>query len=241
MNSNFDFSKTAFYSSIEGPCPYLNGVFEKKILTELKGENAVVIYNILSRYGFRRSYNLCYTQVCDNCSNCIPIRVKVDDFKLTRSFKRVISKNQNIKSFFKYPKASQEQFLIFQKYQNQRHQDGEMSQMDFEEYRSMMEESPIDTQVLELRTSKNKLYALGICDILEDGLSAVYLFFDPSYEQQSPGTFTILNMIEQTKKLGLKYLYLGFWVPKSDKMSYKSRFKPLEILTPLGWLDLEDV
>jgi len=131
--------------------------------------------------------------------------------------------------------ATEEQYALFRSYEEARHGDGEMALMDFNDYRSMVEDTPVETMTVEFRDSAGVLNAVALTDRISDGLSGVYKFFSPDKSQLSPGTFVILWHIERARALGLPYFYLGYWISQSPKMSYKARFKPLEILTDSGW------
>ena len=137
-------------------------------------------------------------------------------------------------------RATAEQFGLFQRYQQARHGDGDMATMSFYDYRAMIEDTPIDTMVVEFRGARDELVGACLTDRLGDGLSAVYSFYAPGLDRLSIGTYTILWLVERARALGLAYVYLGYWVPESRKMAYKARFRPSEVLIGGQWRVLTD-
>lgn len=224
-----------FYTTAPLPCPYLGGRTERKVVTEITGPNSDLLHDRLSRAGFRRSHNIAYAPVCPGCNACIPIRVPVADFQPDRSLRRILKSNAGVEGFELPARASAEQFQLFQHYQQARHRDGDMATMSFYDYRAMVEDTPIDTLVIEFRDPSDRLVGACLTDRLGDGLSAVYSFFAPELEKRSLGTYTILWLIERARQSGLPYVYLGYWVPESRKMAYKARFRPSEILAGGTW------
>lgn len=224
-----------FYSTGLMDCPYLPGRKERKLLTELvAGPEAQVTYDTLARYGFRRSHNWAYRTACPDCSACVPVRLAVQDFKPSRSMRRCANKHTGWRAEPRPPVATAEQFELFSRYVKVRHGDGEMSSMDICQYRSMLEETTIDTVLVEFRHA-DRLMAGIIVDRVQDGLSAVYSFYDPSLSESGPGTFMVLWLAQETRRLGLPHMYLGYWVANCRKMDYKIRFRPLQALGAGGW------
>ena len=220
------------------PCPYIKGQMERKIFTWLTSDNAKNINEELVKNGFRRSQNIAYRPACEKCSQCIPTKIIVNEFVPTKSMKRVIKKNTDLRQSKKNNVATEEQFKLFIKYNKTRHGNKGMSEMSFEGYQRMIEDSLVETNVFEFRKiSKkyNRLVAAVLSDELNDGLSMVYSFFDPDEKNRSLGTFLILNHINETKKQGRQYCHLGYWVKNSSKMSYKARFKPQKRLVNGKW------
>ena len=233
-----------FYSTREAPCPYLSGQLERKVFTELDGDDRdpVHTHEALTAAGFRRSHSIAYKPVCEGCSACIPVRVRVAEFIPTRSMRRVITRNRLFTAVEQPAFASTEQYEIFARYVASRHGDGGMAEMDFVDYVAMIEETPIETSIVEFRDSCGVLQAAALTDYLRDGLSMVYSFFDPACERQSLGTYMILWHVATAVERNLDYLYLGYWIKDSQKMSYKTRFKPVEGLLTNTWthLSIED-
>ncbi len=224
-----------FYTTAPLPCPYVQGRIERKVVTEITGPDADALHDRLSRAGFRRSHNIAYAPVCPACSACVPIRINAAQFEPGASLKRVTRANAGTEAFEVPARATAEQFALFQRYQAARHGDGDMATMSFYDFRAMVEDTPIETVMVEFRDPDDRLVGACLADRLGDGMSAVYSFFAPEIVRRSPGTFAILWLIERAKSLRLPYVYLGYWVPESRKMAYKARFRPSEILTGGAW------
>ena len=229
-----------FYTTAPLPCPYVAGRVERKVVTEITGPDADQVHDRLSRAGFRRSHNIAYAPVCPGCGSCVPIRVPTATFQPDRTLKRIMRANAMVEGFGSPARATAEQFQLFQRYQKARHVDGDMATMSFYDYRAMVEDTPIETSIVEFRDPDDRLVGACLTDCLGDGLSAVYSYFAPGLERRSLGTFTVLWLIERAKTLGLPYVYLGYWVPESRKMAYKARFRPAEILVAGTWRTLTD-
>jgi len=229
-----------FYTTAPLPCPYLPGRTERKIVTELSGTEAEALHERLSRAGFRRSHNIAYAPVCPGCRACVPIRVVSEDFTPDRTQRRILRANADLTVSEMPARATAEQFTLFQRYQKNRHADGDMAAMGYYDYRAMIEDTPISTGLLEFRDAQDRLLGACLTDWLADGLSAVYSFFDTDEEKRSLGTFAVLWLIGRARSLGLPYVYLGYWVPESRKMAYKARFRPSEILISGAWHRLDD-
>jgi arginine-tRNA-protein transferase len=229
-----------FYTTAPLPCPYLAGRTERKVVTEITGPDADALHDRLSRAGFRRSHNIAYAPVCPSCQACVPIRIPVATFQPDRTLRRISRANALLEGFDVPSRATAEQFQLFQRYQQARHGDGDMAAMSFYDYRAMVEDTPIETFIVEFRDPDDCMVGACLADKLGDGLSAVYSFFAPGLEKRSLGTYTILWLIERARALGLPYVYLGYWVPESRKMAYKSRFRPAEVLAGGSWRMLTD-
>jgi arginine-tRNA-protein transferase len=229
-----------FYTTAPLPCPYLPGRTERKIVTELSGTEAEALHERLSRAGFRRSHNIAYAPVCPGCQACVPIRVVSEDFTPDRTQRRILRANADLTISEMPARATAEQFTLFQRYQKNRHADGDMAAMGYYDYRAMIEDTPISTGILEFRDARDRLLGACLTDWLADGLSAVYSFFDTDEDKRSLGTFAVLWLIGRARSLGLPYVYLGYWVPESRKMAYKARFRPSEILISGAWHRLGD-
>ncbi|MBZ0217879.1 MAG: arginyltransferase, partial [Fimbriimonadaceae bacterium] len=222
------------------------------VFTHLMGLHAPALNDLLSQWGFRRSQNIAYRPSCETCDACISVRVLVDEFAPSRGFKRIIKRNRDLVAEKVPAEASLEQYDVFRGYLDGRHTDGGMTDMTLVDYAMMVEETAIDTTLIEYRIrqygdafddqsgetngANGDLVAVALTDTLEDGLSMVYSFYNPHLQDRSLGSFMILEHIERTRKLGLPYLYLGFWVEGSRKMHYKSRFTPQEHLGRSGWV-----
>jgi arginine-tRNA-protein transferase len=224
-----------FFTTAPLPCPYIAGRLERKIVTELNGPDADVLHEALSRAGFRRSHSIAYTPACPGCSACIPVRIVAGGFRPNRTMRKVLKANSGLTATRVPARASAEQFRLFARYQESRHSGGDMALMGFYDYRSMVEDSPIDTSVIEFRRHDGTLLACCLADRMSDGLSAVYSFFDPDFNECSFGTYVVLWLIDDANRQNLPYVYLGYWIAESRKMSYKTRFQPLEAFGPNGW------
>ncbi len=224
-----------FYTTAPLPCPYLPGRTERKVVTEITGPDAEMLHDRLSRAGFRRSHNIAYAPVCPGCNACVPIRIPVADFSVDRSLRRVLKANADLTGTDMPARATAEQYQLFQRYQTARHSDGDMATMSFYDYRAMVEDTSIETFMVEFRDAEGALAGACLTDRLGDGLSAVYSYFKPELERRSVGTYTILWLIERARTMGLAHVYLGYWVQESRKMAYKIRFQPNEILVGGKW------
>ena len=229
-----------FYTTAPLPCPYVDGRTERKVVTEITGPDSDATHDRLSRAGFRRSHNIAYAPVCPSCQACVPIRIQARHFIADRTQKRIIRANADLDGYEVVARATTEQFQLFQRYQLDRHSAGDMATMSFYDYRAMVEDTPIETCMVEFRDTRDQLVGACLTDRLGDGLSAVYSCYAPDLERRSLGTYTILWLIERARALGLPYVYLGYWVPESRKMAYKARFKPSEILAGGAWRVLTD-
>jgi arginyl-tRNA--protein-N-Asp/Glu arginylyltransferase len=224
-----------FFGTRSLPCPYIEGQTERKVVTDLTGHNAEELYERLSRAGFRRSHNLAYRPACPTCNACIPVRIVAGEFEMTKSFRRVMAANADLTADDTDAIATVEQYRLFSAYQRVRHEGGDMSEMAFNDYRAMVEDTPVTSRTVEFRDGDGALVAVMLMDRMEASLSAVYSFFDDGMARRSLGTFMILWMVECARALALPYVYLGFWIDGSDKMAYKARFQPLEALGDDGW------
>ena len=224
-----------FYVLRELPCPYLPGRQERKLITDLSGSDAEAVHADLSRAGFRRSHMFAYRPACRGCDACVPVRVDATRHTPSKSQRRIERRNTDLTVAVQPARASDEQYTVFSRYLAARHGDGEMADMGREDYRDMVEQSAVSTRLAEFRDPGGALLAACIFDLLDDGTSAVYTFFDPASATRSLGTQTVLWLIDATARWGGRYVYLGYWVAGSQKMAYKSRFNALERLTPSGW------
>ncbi|MGB6542266.1 MAG: arginyltransferase [Xanthobacteraceae bacterium] len=232
-----------FYLTAPSPCPYLGGKEERKVFTHLVGERAGELNNILTQGGFRRSQSIAYRPACEGCRSCVSVRVIAEEFRPTRSMRRIANRNADVVSEMKIAVPTSEQYAIFRGYLDSRHRDGGMADMTVLDYAMMVEDSHIETRIIEYRRRDggraDDLLAVALTDVLGDGLSMVYSFFEPDEAPRSLGTLMVLDHIERAQRMGLAYVYLGYWVRGSRKMDYKGRFLPQERLTPDGWARVE--
>ncbi|MEA2975182.1 MAG: leucyl-tRNA---protein transferase [Alphaproteobacteria bacterium] len=234
-----------FYLTAPSPCPYLAGKEERKVFTHLVGERAAELNDLLTHGGFRRSQSIAYRPACDACRACISVRVIAGEFRPSRSMRRVLDRSSDLIGEMRAAVPASEQYSVFRAYLDSRHRDGGMADMTVLDYAMMVEDSHVQTRIIEYRKrgpdsgitgrGAGKLVAVALVDVLSDGLSMVYSFFDPDEEARSLGTFMILDHIARARRMGLAYVYLGYWVQGSRKMDYKGRFLPQERLMPSGW------
>ncbi len=235
-----------FYVTAPQPCPYLDGRVERKLFTALQGDHANILNDALSQQGFRRSQNVLYRPSCSDCNACLSARIRVADFKPKRSHKRILRKNAHLRREATSPWATEAQYNLFRTYLAARHADGGMADMDVFEFASMVEETPVRSRVVEYMSpsedgsKREDLTAVCLTDVLEDGLSMVYSFFDPAMERLSLGTYMILDHIRIAQEAELPHIYLGYWVPGSQKMNYKANFGALEVYRGGSWQIVDD-
>jgi len=238
-----------FYVTAPQPCPYLPGQSERKLFTALTGEGARVLNDTLSKQGFRRSQNVLYRPACSECAACLSAPIPVPDFEPSRSQRKNLRRNEHLNREATSPWATDEQFTLFRRYLDSRHADGGMADMDIFEFAAMIEETPVRSRVIEYtekpevaprgqRGSGRKLAAVCLTDVLDDGLSLVYSFYDPDRIKDGLGTYMILDHVALARQVGLPYVYLGYWVPGSAKMAYKASFGALEVYRDGQWRDL---
>ena len=229
-----------FFATASAPCPYVPGRIERKLIVELPcGRDASVVYDHLSRAGFRRSHHFAYRPACRACNSCIPVRIAVERYADTRSTRRVRNLNRDLTGRLAPPRATPEQYQLFTAYQRSRHRDSDMAAMSFRDYRNMVEDSPVVTAIAEFRDADGSLAAAALVDRLDDGISAVYSYFDPARARHSLGTWSILWLVDELRRRGLPHVYLGYWIAESPKMAYKARFPGVERLSARGWIGLD--
>jgi leucyl-tRNA---protein transferase len=232
-----------FYLTAPSACPYLPKREERKVFTHLIGRRAPALNDTLTQSGFRRSQTIAYRPACENCRACISVRVKVDEFRPSKSMRRVLRCNWDIVSGVVQTEPTSEQYALFRAYLDARHGDGGMADMTVLDYSMMVEDSHVETQLIEYRAldldERGPLAGVCLTDVLADGLSMVYSFYEPEEEKRSLGTFMILDHIERAREFGLPHVYLGYWVQGSRKMAYKARFLPQERLGMNGWERVE--
>ncbi|MEI2734697.1 MAG: arginyltransferase [Rhodoblastus sp.] len=228
-----------FYLTAPSACPYLPGREERKVFTHLVGRRAAQLNDALTQSGFRRSQTIAYRPACENCRACVSVRVLVDDFRPGRTMRRVLARNADMNAAYAPAQATSEQYSLFRGYVDSRHSDGGMADMSVLDFSMMVEDSHVETRLVEYRRpgadGRNELIACCLTDVLADGLSMVYSFYEPDEAGRSLGVYMILDHIERARALGLPHVYLGYWVEGSKKMGYKSRFLPQERLGMNGW------
>lgn len=234
-----------FFMTSAAPCPYLPGQTERKVFANLPFDDGAEVNDQLTQAGFRRSQNIAYRPACETCAACVSVRVPVADFGFSRSRRRILNRNADLSRALVEAEATMEQFSLLRRYLDARHPSGGMNGMGWPDYMAMVEDGAVRKHLIEYRTpsaDQGPGDLVGVCltDLLGDGLSMVYSFFDPALERRSLGQFAILDHIRQATAARLPYLYLGYWVRGSAKMDYKAGFRPMEALGLTGWTRLED-
>lgn len=231
-------SALQFYLTAPYQCSYLA---EQEARSQVATPSFLIstpIYSELVRQGFRRSGTFTYRPRCDGCLACVPVRVEINNFSSSRSQRRVWNKNDHLEASLHPLQDKPEYFELYQRYQNARHPDGGMSNDSHEQYRKFLLQSHVDSILVEFREA-GVLRMVSIIDVLDDGLSSVYTFFEPDLKQASFGTYNVLWQIQLCRQLQLPHLYLGFWIEASKKMAYKSNFQPLQGLIQGAWQKLD--
>ena len=239
-----------FYLTAPSPCPYIQGKEERKVFTHLVGERAGGLNDLLTHGGFRRSQSIAYRLACESCKACVSVRVVAGEHAPSRNQRRVLDRNSDLVGEVREAAPTSEQYSLFRAYLDSRHRDGGMADMTVLDYAMMVEDSHVKTKLVEYRRAGpdsaftrrgvGPLLAVALTDVLSDGLSMVYSFYDPEVGDRSLGTFMILDHIARARRMGLAYVYLGYWVEGSRKMDYKQRFLPQERLMPDKWTRVEE-
>lgn len=232
-----------FYVTNPSPCPYLPGKKERKAFTNLAIGEADLVHNSLSQAGFRRSQTIAYRPACPRCNACRSVRVSTRDFELSRNDRRTLNRNTSLIRRPVEAQPTREQYRLLKSYLKTRHDGAGMSDMSYRDYSAMVGGSPVQSLIFEYRDGPDEdspLIAASITDILRDGFSMVYTFFNPELTSRGLGHYLILDHILHAQDLGLPHVYLGYWVKGSQKMGYKRRYKPLEVLDGDVWRLLKD-
>ena len=219
--------------SMQSDCPYIKGQTEQRIAVDIS--NNPQCHDGLAIAGFRRVENWAYRPACPQCNACTPWRVDVSRFSLSRSMARIMRKNKDLTRIISSPNPKEEHYSLFKSYVTARHNEGQMAQMDQQDFISMISNSPIETVLISYTDCESRLVASILVDIQSDGVSAVYSFFDSTLKSRSLGTFMILDLFSIAKETQLDWVYLGYFVEGSPKMNYKARFEPAEIFQDGKW------
>lgn len=240
MTQHFPTRQLRFFLTAPSPCPYLPGRFERKVFAHLPLAEGPSVNDALTQIGFRRSQNIAYRPACETCAACVSARLPVADYVLSRSERKALSRNGDLVRSVVEAEATMEQFDLLRRYLTSRHADGGMAEMSWPDYVAMVEDTAVRTHIVEYRQPSEDggpgdLVACALVDLMSDGLSMVYSYYDPEMPRRSLGRFMILDHVEQAQMIGVPYVYLGYWVRGSEKMDYKARFSPIEFLRPEGW------
>lgn len=224
-----------FFSTTAHPCSYLEGEQAITLFADPKSRMDGRLYSELSDLGFRRSGNYVYRPHCSHCNACVPVRLPVDRFRPNRTQSRVWKRNADLTVRSVPSDYNPEYYALYERYITERHSDGDMYPPSEEQFRSFLTSDWSDTRFYEFRAG-DRLVAVAVCDLLDEGLSAVYTFYDPDEEKRSLGAYAILWEIEETRRLRLPSLYLGYWIKHCQKMAYKIAYRPIELLINNEWL-----
>jgi leucyl-tRNA---protein transferase len=231
-----------FFVTSPSPCPYLPGKQERKIFTELSGAHAAELNDALGRIGFRRSQSVAYRPSCAGCTACVSVRVVANQFQPNATQRKLLKRHGDLEVTACKPWATEEQFELLHRYLASRHPGGGMATMDEGDYADMVEQSPVSSWVIEYREPttasghRGRLVGACITDQQADGLSMIYSFFLADDEgRPGLGNFIIMDHIMRARAARLQYVYLGYWVKGSERMAYKTRYRPIEVLGPNGW------
>jgi arginine-tRNA-protein transferase len=238
MNAKLELPR--LYVSMPHECGYLPGRIATTLFVDPEAVISSQHYSLLTQMGFRRSGNLIYRPYCEGCSECTAVRIPVAEFKPGRGQRRVWRRNQDLEVSQVAPEYNEEHFALYRKYQRLRHTNSSMDTDDPNQYEDFLFGRVAATEVHEFRLGpedkdEKELLAVAIIDKLEDGLSAVYTFFNPSKSRRAPGVYSVLYEIELARQLELPYVYLGYYVTESQKMNYKINYQPLEAFDGKNW------
>lgn len=228
----------AFFASRPHPCGYLPGRDTVNLFTDPDAPMDMAIYSRLADFGFRRSGSHIYRPHCPQCQACLPVRIPVDAFQPSRAQRRTLKLNRDVQATQRPAAFDEEHFTLYRRYMTSRHPGGSMDDPDPERYLEFLSSPWSETLFVEFRLHE-RLMAVSVLDVLTQGLSAVYTFFDPELSARSPGRHGVLWAIGEAQRRGLDYLYLGYWIAASPKMRYKQEYRPLELLQQGQWRRFE--
>lgn len=224
-----------FFTTPPHECSYLPNREATTLFVDPMAKVDKTTYSVLSEAGFRRSGNHIYRPYCEACAACIPVRVPAASFHMNRRQRRIWKKNLDLVVAPAQPAVSDEYFDLYRRYINQRHADGDMYPADLSQFRSFLVEGRPEALFYELR-HQGRLVGVAVVDELDNALSAIYTFFEPDLPARSLGVFAVLWLLSEAKRRSLAHVYLGYWIKDCQKMSYKSDYQPLELLSQDRWV-----
>jgi len=234
LDTSTSIDELRFFAAPPHECSYLPDRHATTLFADPEAGINTRIYSQLSAVGFRRSGKFIYRPHCEGCKACVPIRVLVQHYAPRRRQRRIWKQNQDLTAIEQTPVFREEHYALYQRYIDTRHVDGDMYPASEEQYQSFLIEGRPEASFVEFR-AKSKLVAVAVIDTLTDGLSSIYTYFDPDEDKRSPGGFAIQWTIERARKMALPYLYLGYWIADSKKMSYKCDYQPFERFDGRRW------
>jgi arginine-tRNA-protein transferase len=232
-----ELARLKFYATQPHSCSYLPAEQATTLFLDPSQPMDVQVYADLSDMGFRRSGDHLYRPHCQNCSACVPARIPVDLFVPNRQQKRIFKRNADIEVRSTQPRFTEEYFDLYQRYIQQRHADGDMFPPSRDQFSTFLVRDLPFCRFYEFRVDK-RLLAVAVTDVLPNGLSAVYTFYEPTEERRSLGRYAILWQIAEAARLQLHAVYLGYWIKNCQKMNYKTQYRPIELLTNQRWVTL---
>lgn len=233
-----------FFVTAPAPCPYIPGRTERKVFAELKGPDAGEMNEALGRIGFRRSQNVVYRPSCDACQACVSVRVVAPHFTPSATQRKLLKRHGDLEVNACQPWSTDEQWQLLRRYLTTRHPVGGMAAMDAHDFADMVEQSPVDTVIVEYREPSvdgrpGRLVGCCLTDKQADGLSMIYSFYDPDLTtRKGLGSLIILDHITRAARAGMPYVYLGYWIEGCDRMAYKRSYQPVEALQHGVWRTL---
>lgn len=222
------------YVSLPHSCPYLPGKVATTVMLDPEYRADSTMFSLLVKSGFRRSGTTIYRPQCKTCNACVSVRIPADAYRPNRAQRRCYAKNNDIRTSMIPPAFNEEHFHLYRRYQSRRHKGDIMDQDDPKWYRQFMVESSTETVLLEFRLD-GELACVSVCDLTDDGMSAVYTYYDPDLSGRSLGTFAVMKQIEYVREMGLEWLYIGYWIEGCRKMDYKTSFRPIFGFTDGEW------